>query len=276
MILLLLTKDIEDSNDILQAATATAGAVSTDDQSEHETSSDNLTERKIKKKQVTRNKFELLAAEEEEEANANEDPDPPSEGDANDKGLNAKRNRKNQKRKKKKKNHKVEESDAVEKMPEPLNKEPSNAKIAAKNSASVYKPLTPEIIRLMKIEELLSVDSKLLNPEFELKKMFGSKVINQELTGGRFPNNKYRKNKLYRRGKLVFRKERPIPVTGITMKLIDTDEESGQKIFKFNHSSTYRDIQKQFLVAVDSYNPDFIVNLLRNYPYHIDAHIQVS
>jgi len=46
--------------------------------------------------------------------------------------------------------------------------------------------------------------------------------------------------------------------------------------FKFEHNSYYQEVQKSFMKAVDTLNPDNIVNILKQHPYHIDSHIQLS
>lgn len=50
----------------------------------------------------------------------------------------------------------------------------------------------------------------------------------------------------------------------------------GYPYFKFDHNLHYQDVQKEFMRAVDTLNPDNIVSILRLHPYHIDSHIQLS
>lgn len=54
------------------------------------------------------------------------------------------------------------------------------------------------------------------------------------------------------------------------------DSRDGYLFFKFEHNSHYVEVQKQFMRAVDTMNPDNIVNILKLHPYHIDSHIQLS
>jgi len=51
---------------------------------------------------------------------------------------------------------------------------------------------------------------------------------------------------------------------------------NGAQHFKFNHSDAYREVQRRFMSAVDSLNPDNIVSILTACPYHVDSRIQLS
>lgn len=78
------------------------------------------------------------------------------------------------------------------------------------------------------------------------------------------------------------------------MRFIDSDSE-GNQYFAFEHSLQYQGVQKDFYLAVESMNPDFIVvsgrilricqqmsdnfmfqQLLNQHPFHIDAMLQLS
>ncbi|XP_021963166.1 transcription factor 25 [Folsomia candida] len=118
-------------------------------------------------------------------------------------------------------------------------------------------------------EELFKIDSKYLNSEFELKRIFGSKVINYE-------RSKAGQRRIYRHSKLVMPKEQwpSVSGSGISMSYLNTVD--GYPYFKFDHNLHYQDVQKEFMRAVDTLNPDNIVSILRLHPYHIDSHIQLS
>lgn len=61
---------------------------------------------------------------------------------------------------------------------------------------------------------------------------------------------------------------------GISMSLVDT--KYGVQYFTYEHSINYRQVQIKFLEAVESLNPDNIVAIINEHPYHIDALIQLS
>lgn len=118
---------------------------------------------------------------------------------------------------------------------------------------------------------LLSIDYRHLQPENEMRRIFGSKVVQAD-SGKR----KARGRGVTRATKLVVpRYNWPhVGKSGITMNLIETKQ--NQHYFKFEHSHHYQQIQFQFLDAVESLNPDNIVAVINMHPYHIDALLQVS
>lgn len=58
------------------------------------------------------------------------------------------------------------------------------------------------------------------------------------------------------------------------MSLVENKD--GLCLFTYEHSQSYQQIQKKFLEAVESLNPDNIVAIINNHPYHVDALIQLS
>lgn len=58
------------------------------------------------------------------------------------------------------------------------------------------------------------------------------------------------------------------------MNLIENKQ--GIQYFTYEHSQSYRYIQKKFLESVESLNPDNIVAIINEHPYHIDALVQLS
>lgn len=51
---------------------------------------------------------------------------------------------------------------------------------------------------------------------------------------------------------------------------------NGFQYFAYEHSISYRQVQNKFLEAVESLNPDNIVGIINEHPYHVDALIQLS
>lgn len=62
---------------------------------------------------------------------------------------------------------------------------------------------------------------------------------------------------------------------GLSMSLVET-KYGGIQYFTYEHSQNYRQIQNKFLEAVESLNPDNIVTIINEHPYHVDALIQLS
>ncbi|XP_071746131.1 ribosome quality control complex subunit TCF25 isoform X2 [Lepeophtheirus salmonis] len=130
---------------------------------------------------------------------------------------------------------------------------------------------------------LLSIDPKNLNHETEMKKIFGSRVVQAEQQkhhhyhhhGKARPRN--RPHHIRSNHWLVVPKSNwPKPgKTGLMMKFLKS-EDDGAQYFTFDHNEEYRMVQLKFFEAVDSLHPDFIVQLLHEHPYHIDTMLQLS
>jgi spore coat polysaccharide biosynthesis protein SpsF (cytidylyltransferase family) len=61
--------------------------------------------------------------------------------------------------------------------------------------------------------------------------------------------------------------------SGLSMNLLENKQ--GVQYFMYEHSQSYRQIQNRFLESVESLNPDNIVAIINDQPYHIDALIQL-
>lgn len=135
-------------------------------------------------------------------------------------------------------------------------------------------------------KSLLSVQHKNLNPQYEMKRMFGSKVVADQ-------QNKRRNNRgaprILKSTYLVNPKDNwpPVGKSGIYMNLVQAPEQplggSGAKAveknvvyFAFEHSPSYRQIQQKFLQAVESMDSDNIIKIINQHPYHVDSLIQLS
>ncbi|XP_076358427.1 LOW QUALITY PROTEIN: nuclear localized protein 1 [Tachypleus tridentatus] len=119
-------------------------------------------------------------------------------------------------------------------------------------------------------KSILSVDYRNLNPENELRKIFGSKVIQAEQVKRRGRGRSHSRASV-----LVIPRNWPhVGKPGISMTLVETKGDI--QFFTFEHSKQYQTVQFQFLDAVESFNPDNIVSLLNMHPYHVDALIQFS
>ncbi|XP_066156693.1 ribosome quality control complex subunit TCF25 [Euwallacea fornicatus] len=118
----------------------------------------------------------------------------------------------------------------------------------------------------------LSVQHKHLNPNNELKRIFGSKVIQAEhkrkSRGGFRPHTKTTW--------MVSCKDNwpQVGKSGLSMNLLETKE--GLHYFAYEHSQNYRQVENRFLLAVESINPDNIVSIINERPYHVNALIQMS
>lgn len=55
--------------------------------------------------------------------------------------------------------------------------------------------------------------------------------------------------------------------SGISMNLLESKD--GIQYFTFEHSNSYRIIQNKFLEAVESLEPNKIIAIINEHPYHI-------
>ena len=125
-----------------------------------------------------------------------------------------------------------------------------------------------------------------------MKKIFGSRVVMAEQRDQRAPHNLMMHHGRRGRGQRgVGQHHRstrtthsliaPKPTwpnpgkTGLTMRFLDSDK-SGNQYFTFEHNSAYQAVQRQFFDAVESMNPDFIVQILNSHPFHVDSMLQLS
>lgn len=169
--------------------------------------------------------------------------------------------RKKKKKKKKAKETKEEDVEAAVKEVKEMLGETDNVSVVASASSSTPAP----------VRNLLSIDYRHLQPDNEMRRIFGSKVVQADLG-----KRRARGRGVTRATKLVVPRHNwpHVGKSGITMNLVETKQ--NQHYFKFEHSHHYQQIQFQFMDAVESLNPDNIVAVINVHPYHIDALLQVS
>lgn len=120
---------------------------------------------------------------------------------------------------------------------------------------------------------VLSIQHRHLNPNNELKRIFGSKVIQGEhkrkSRGG--ASRPHTKNTW-----MVTCKDNwpQVGKSGLSMALLETC--GCVHYFAYEHSQNYRQVENRFLQAVESNDPDNIVSIINQHPYHVNALIQMS
>ncbi|KAJ6644186.1 Transcription factor 25 [Pseudolycoriella hygida] len=146
-------------------------------------------------------------------------------------------------------------------------------KLFGKTTILPVKSTTPH--KVTALHSLLKVQHKNLNPSYEMKRMFGSKVVQAE-------QNKRRNARGARPLKstwLVSPRDNWQPVSNLGLSMsIDTNQLKDNSLtwFKFEHSTAYRALQLKFLRAVESMDSENIVQIIHQQPYHIDSLIQLS
>lgn len=230
----------------------------------------------VRKKPLNVNRYDLLNQQSLSESEVKEDDDHETETkDAKDSLGDDRASSRRKKKKKKKKSVKSLncrrssediEVDEVERSVQEVNKilgeTPSlNNYASAETKAASHKKFTG----------ILSVEHRNLNPNIEMKRIFGSKVIQTEQSKRRGRGRGTLKSTW-----LVTPKENwpQIGKPGLSMSLVET--KNGVQYFKYEHNLHYQQIQMKFLEAVESLNPDNIVTIINMHPYHVDALIQLS
>ncbi|XP_019629666.1 PREDICTED: transcription factor 25-like [Branchiostoma belcheri] len=224
-----------------------------------------------KKKKPVQNPFDLLVdhdsvEEDVEESQENAEDShvtesrPPPEGKAGGK---------KRKKKKKKKGGDKEDKGSQENPEDDI-----DASIRAVNEMLGELPLQPAASSEHSTlpigsKSLLSVEHRHLNPENEMKRIFGASTVRGE-------QRSRTRNKQHKRSWLSQPKATwpPLSKSGISMKLIETKR--GCQHFTFEHNRDYQKVQFDFLDAVESLNPNNITAVLHLHPYHVDALTQLS
>ncbi|KAK2979089.1 hypothetical protein RJ640_022571 [Escallonia rubra] len=127
---------------------------------------------------------------------------------------------------------------------------------------------------------ILQVDPKLLNAENELRRIFGSKVVNsfekshqagssRQIHGGRRGSHNHRKTVL-----VPLSDHWPRWDGSLSMELLDTSD--GYHYFRYVHSSSYSQAQSTFEAAKAIHDLNGIASILQYHPYHIDSLITLA
>lgn len=123
------------------------------------------------------------------------------------------------------------------------------------------------------LKVLLQIENKHLNPENEMRRIFGTRVVQNEAMA----RQKKSRGQRHQRSSILVSPKPTWPSaarSGLSMRPVSSDL-PGQW-FTLDHNTHYQTVQKQFLAAVDSLNPDQIVALLQVHPMHIDSMLQLS
>ncbi|XP_054275813.1 transcription factor 25 [Macrosteles quadrilineatus] len=231
-----------------------------------------------KKKQLNINRYDLLNQQSHSESEVKEDDDHETAGSLNaqENAADCKDAARRKKKKKRKKHGKV----------------PSNARSSEDNIEDEVERSVREVNKLLgdsaQVEpgrevatantsgcknRILNIEHRHLNHNNELKKIFGSKIVQNEQSKRRGGS---RTRGVLKTTWLVSLKDNwpPIVKTGLSMSLVKT--ENGISTFTYEHSLNYQQVQMKFLDAVESLNPDNIVAIINSSPYHVDALLQLS
>lgn len=156
------------------------------------------------------------------------------------------------------------------------------------------------------MSKLLAIDTSHLRAQNEMRRLFGQAALDQQnedeqpqndnVGGNRRQQRRVqqvglaqalRGNQDGRRNGLqamalkrnIFiqgKEEWPSATSGGLGMEIEEKRADGTVLYRFVHNSSYRDVQHQFAIAVESMDPDRLVVLLQQNPYHVATLLQVS
>nr|CAI5846834.1 unnamed protein product [Callosobruchus analis] len=230
-----------------------------------------------KRKQLNINRYDLLNQQSHSESEVKEDDNETEAAKSCEGGEREQHDLKRKKKKKKKKSGKHANTqrssednadiDEVERSVREVNRLLGESYASKVSTSTTIKP-----DKLAHRKNILSIQHKHLNPNNELKRIFGSKIIQTEHK---------RKNRGGGRAHIktttmVSCKENwpQVGKCGLSMNYVENKD--GVQYFAYEHSQSYRQVQNKFLDAVESLNPDNIVAIINEHPYHVDALIQLS
>ncbi|XP_021750834.1 transcription factor 25-like [Chenopodium quinoa] len=122
---------------------------------------------------------------------------------------------------------------------------------------------------------ILKVDPKFLNAEYELRRIFGSKVVSsfenanqgstsRQVRGGR--------RGLYSHKKCILVSPNdhwPRWDGSLSMELLETKD--GNNYFRYVHSASYSHIQRAFEAAKATHDLNGVASILMHHPYHVES-----
>ncbi|XP_044763119.1 transcription factor 25 isoform X2 [Coccinella septempunctata] len=225
-----------------------------------------------RKKQLNINRYDLLNQQSYSESEVKEDD---NETEAPMDVVEVNQELKRKKKKKKKKGKYVNTQRSSEENPD-IDEVERSVREVNKLLGETYDPNVSAVATSQKFEKInlkgvLHVQHKHLNANNELKRIFGSRIIQTE------QKRKNRGSRTYTKAVWMSNCKENWPQvgkSGISMNLLETKD--GVQYFAYEHSHSYMMIQHRFLDAVESLNPNNIVAIINEYPYHIDALIQLS
>ncbi len=133
--------------------------------------------------------------------------------------------------------------------------------------------------------DVLQPDPKFLDPQSELKRIFGGNVVKAAMreeqqqrrgASGRRGAGRGGAAARLRRAVLVQPRDHWPPYTpgGLEMQVAQTTSE--EVLFCFRHGDDYMQAQREYEVAASSHDPNAIVGVLQFYPYHIGSLMQLA
>ncbi|XP_074313198.1 uncharacterized protein LOC141648435 [Silene latifolia] len=127
---------------------------------------------------------------------------------------------------------------------------------------------------------ILSVDSKLLNAENELRRIFGSKVVSQFENSNQTGTS--RQGRGGKRGGYAHRKSLLVspsehwPRWDGSFSMEPLECKDGNQYFRYVHSPSYSQAQRQFEAAKAIHDLNGVASVLMHHPYHVESLLTLS
>ncbi len=136
----------------------------------------------------------------------------------------------------------------------------------------------------------ITVDSRLLSADSELKKLFGARVVeaerrNEEAEMAASSGRKRRGRRAHagvrtRKNSLVTPREGWIPKAPGLCMVLDTNDDvlmkHGVKYFRYEYEGVYAKMQQEYRIAVSTFDINNIVALVSRFPCHVDGLLQLA
>ncbi|KAJ8898719.1 hypothetical protein K2173_004867 [Erythroxylum novogranatense] len=127
---------------------------------------------------------------------------------------------------------------------------------------------------------ILQVDPKCLNPENELKRIFGAKVVKSFEKSNQGSNSRQvrggRRGTLHTRKTILITPSEHWPRWDGSLSMEFLDSKDGYHNFRYVHSSSYDQAQKAFEAAKAIHDLNGIASILVYHPYHLDSLITMA
>jgi len=181
---------------------------------------------------------------------------------------------KKKKKKKKKKNNQTENKPEQKTQSSPQKEESFDdiiEKYGFKNTLSKEEEFELSISK----KSFLSIETKFLDPDAELKRIFGSAAVNVD-------RNNRRNQHQPRRGGILVSQARVGHLPGGTGGLGCKDDERKKQQnsdvcwWKFTHNRDYQMVQSAFLAVIKSHEHEALMAILQKHPCHVDSLLALS
>eukprot|EP00177_Eucheuma_denticulatum_P002370 GFKZ01004250.1.p1 GENE.GFKZ01004250.1~~GFKZ01004250.1.p1 ORF type:complete len:704 (-),score=103.08 GFKZ01004250.1:419-2530(-) len=138
------------------------------------------------------------------------------------------------------------------------------------------------------LARVLQVETRLLSADAELKRLFGSRVIESERRGDDASANVRARRRghssgranLRRKISLVSPRENWFPEAPGLIMALDKDatdfDSSRLRYYRYLHESSYAKLQDEYRVLMGTHDPNALVAFSSQYPYHVDSMLQLA